>query len=73
MKGSKYGPGYKNHTIWLKEITCVGTEDSPEDCKHGTFGECTDCDHEKDVSIECDSITTQGIYSKTLKIRTPII
>ena len=62
MKGSTYGPGSVDSTVWINGISCVGTEDSPEDCKHGEFGNCVDCGHEKDISIECDSITTQGIW-----------
>ena len=47
---NKYGPG--SGTIWLGGVKCEGTETSLKDCKHNVLGQ-TDCDHKRDVSVEC--------------------
>eukprot|EP00105_Crassostrea_gigas_P042487 XP_019926635.1 PREDICTED: deleted in malignant brain tumors 1 protein [Crassostrea gigas] len=45
-----YGPG--SGPIWLDGVYCKGSETSIDECQHGEWG-THDCNHSKDVSINC--------------------
>jgi len=51
-------------TIWLDEVSCVGTETNIALCPHNGWGS-HDCSHAEDVSVNCTTPTVTGI----IKIR----
>jgi len=53
--GNFYGPG--TGQIWLDNLLCDGTETSLDDCDHNGWG-THNCNHNQDVSVECDPPST---------------
>jgi len=51
-------------TIWLDQVSCVGTETDIALCPHNDWGS-HDCSHTEDVSVRCTSPLVTGI----IKIR----
>ena len=54
---AKYGAGHG--TIWMESVECFGHETSLEDCKVEWVSK--ECDHKRDVSVDCDFVFNQGI------------
>ena len=49
-----------NGTIWLEEVTCLGTERDIATCSHKSWGS-HDCSHSEDVSVRCTEPPTTGV------------
>ncbi|KAL5021757.1 hypothetical protein ScPMuIL_000912 [Solemya velum] len=47
---TRFGEG--KGEIWLDEVSCNGSENRLQDCKHGRFG-VDHCDHGQDVGLAC--------------------
>ena len=47
-----YGQG--KGQIWLKDLNCVGTELTIEDCSHGGW-RIENCTHSKDAGVKCSA------------------
>ena len=63
---SKYGVG--DGPIWMDELLCTGREARLADCRFHGFGQfwgATDCNHDKDVSVECtlETAMRQTLFS----------
>ena len=66
--GHKHGAG--SGQIWLDNIRCNGTETDIADCQHKSWGRCV-CDHSKDISVKC--LTVTGTVTHSLQLQTPSV
>lgn len=57
--GAIFGEG--SGPIWMNTVNCSGSEANLTECRHRGWG-VSDCDHGKDVSINCLPPNGQKIF-----------
>ena len=50
LQSAHFGAG--SGQIWLDDVSCVGSEDSIENCPHNGWGS-HNCDHNEDAGVVC--------------------
>jgi len=65
--GNTFGAG--TGPVWLDNVVCNGSENALEECSHNEWSN-TSCDHDKDISITCNTNLTNTMIGK---LKLPII